>query len=77
MPFSGLQELPCSAEYNAYSLMFGEIFYRYMFGSLDVWYHLVLRFVCLFVYCPDDLTIGESGVLKYLLLLGWYYYVYL
>ena len=64
MSFSGLQGLPCAAEYNAYSLMLGGIFCRYMFGSLDVWYHLILRCLCLFVCCPDDLTIGESGVLK-------------
>lgn len=64
MPFSGLQGLPCAAECNAFSLMLGVVFCRYMFGSLDVWYHLILRFVCLLVCCPEDLTVGESVVLK-------------
>lgn len=37
------------------------IFCNYLLSPLDVWYRLILMFLC---FCPDDLSIGENGVLK-------------
>lgn len=43
----------------------GGIVYEYLLDSFYVKSHLILRFLCLLIYfCPDDLFIGESSLLK-------------
>jgi hypothetical protein len=42
-----------------------EMFCRCQLGSFDPWHHLVLGFLCWFFFCLDDLSIGDTGVLKF------------
>jgi hypothetical protein len=44
------------------SCLLDEIFYRHQLGPFDLWYHLVLGFLCWF-FCLDDLPIGKRGIL--------------
>lgn len=51
------------------SLMFCGIFCQCLLGPFKVRCHLILRFLC-FYFCPDDLVIGESRVLKSSTIIG-------
>jgi hypothetical protein len=43
--------------------MLAEIFCRHQLGPFDLWFDLVLEFLCFF-FCLDDLSIGDREVLK-------------
>lgn len=41
-----------------------ELFYRHLLGPFDVRSYLILLFLCLFFFCPDDLFLVKSGSLR-------------
>jgi hypothetical protein len=44
-------------------LLLDGIFCKHQLGTFDLWYHLVLGFLCSF-FCLDDLSIGDRGLIK-------------
>jgi hypothetical protein len=58
-----LKKVPWAAERNVYCAVAEEIFCRHWLGPFNLWCHLVLGFFLL-IFCLDDLSIGDRGVLK-------------
>jgi hypothetical protein len=59
-----LKKVPWADEKKYIMLFKGKMLYRHLSGSFDLWCHLVLGFLCLFIFFLDDLSIGEKGELK-------------
>jgi hypothetical protein len=60
--WSTLEKVPWAAGKNVYFFLLDEIFCRHQLGPFDLWCHLILGFLCWFLFGWH--IIGDRGVLK-------------